>query len=205
MNPRANLNEARGGQRRLTPLEWLAVGLGSGLFGGLAMALPLIIWDWIQSGHEALELPMAATAWLFGLQHFSVESYLAWPILVGAVLLTCYWALSGLVFTRLAEQISGASRPLASLAAGFGWSFVSFIFFWDMLLPIARDGAPFRASISPLVDVGYVAPNWVWILSFTLMGLVTGACYAVLRGSPNTREEVRDERLATRPALDRAA
>lgn len=206
MNARANLTEP-GGERDLTPLEWLAVGLGSGLFGGLAMAAPLVIWDWIRSGHVALELPMAATAWLFGLQHFSHESYLAWPILVGAAILAAYWALSGIVFTRLAETIPGASGRVASLAAGFGWGFVSFIFFWDMLLPIARDGAPFRAPAAATlaVEPAFVAPNWVWILSFTLMGLVTGACYSALRGSPATRDEARDERDLTRPSLHRAA
>ena len=206
MNARANPELPPGGERRLTVLEWLAVGLGSGVFGGLAMAVPLVIWDWVHSGHVALELPMAATAWLFGLQHFSHDTYLTWPVLVGAVLFAAYWTLSGLVFTRLAET-SGVSRPVASLAAGFGWGFVSFIFFWDMLLPIARDGAPFRtpAAAAAVVEPGFVAPNWVWILGFTLMGLVTGACYAALRRSPTARDEVRDERRARRPLLDRAA
>jgi hypothetical protein len=27
----------------------------------------------------------------------------------------------------------------------------------------------------------FVAPNWVWILGFTLLGLATGACYRALR------------------------
>jgi hypothetical protein len=207
MNPRANLEEPRAGERRLAPIEWLAVGLGSGLAGGLAMAAPLVIWDWVRSGHLALELPMAATGWLFGLQHFSHESYLAWPILIGAVLFAAYWTLSGLVFTKLADAFTSVSRPLTSLAAGFAWGFVSWIFFWDMLLPIARDGAPFRTPGSPTMfsEPTFVAPNWVWILAFTLMGLVTGACYAALRGSPAARDEARDERDLSRAALHRAA
>jgi hypothetical protein len=206
MNAGANLIEPDGGEGRLNVLEWLAVGLGSGLFGGLAMAIPLVIWDWVRSGHVALELPMAATAWLFGLKHFSNGSYLAWPILVGSVLFVAYWALSGLIFTKLAESFSGVSRPLASLATGFGWGFVSFIFFWDLLLPIARDGVPFRAPAAGelVTQQTFVAPNWVWILGFMLMGLVTGACYAALRGSPTTRAEAGPEDL-TRPALHRAA
>lgn len=43
----------------------LATGVGSGLIGGIALAAPIVIWDWAQSGHKALELPMAATSWLF--------------------------------------------------------------------------------------------------------------------------------------------
>jgi hypothetical protein len=195
-------------KQRLTPGEWLAVGLGSGLFGGLAMAAPLVVWDWARSSHVALELPMAATAWLFGLEHFSHESYLAWPILIGSVLFAAYWVLSGLVFTWLADRL-GVARPAASIAAGLAWGFVSFIFFWDMLLPIARDGAPFRVpggAADLFVEPTFVAPNWVWILGFTLLGLVTGACYAALRTSPAATAESRDRRpAATDRPLQRAA
>jgi hypothetical protein len=63
-----------------------------------------------------------------------------------------------------------------SLALGAVWSFVSFMLFWYMLLPIARDGAPFRATAFG----EFVAPNWVWILGFTLSGLATGVCYWAL-------------------------
>jgi hypothetical protein len=207
MSARANQEIRPADERRLAPGEWLAVGVGSGLLGGLAMAAPLVIWDWVRSGHMALELPMAATAWLFGLQHFSHDSNLAWPIVIGAVLFVAYWALSGLVFTTLAEAMPGIRRPVASVAAGFVWGFVSFVFFWDMLLPIARDGAPFRAPASAalFVEPTFVAPNWVFILGFVLMGLVTGASYAALRGSPATREEARDEREPNRRPLHRAA
>jgi hypothetical protein len=34
--------------------------------------------------------------------------------------------------------LASTARPLTSLAASFAWAFVSFIFVWDMLLPIAR-------------------------------------------------------------------
>jgi hypothetical protein len=41
------------------------------------------------------------------------------------------------------------------------------------------DGSPFRATAA-FPDL-FVAPNWVWILSFTVFGLVIGAAYAALR------------------------
>jgi hypothetical protein len=192
------------GSRRLAPGESLAVGLGSGLLGGLALAVPIVIWDWVHSGHRAFELPMAATAWLFGLQHFGNDRYLAWPVVIGIVLLAAYAALSGLAFTGLADRVFGVTRPVASVAAGFGWGFVSFIFFWDMLLPITRNGAPFRTVPGAGAAQLFVAPNWVWILGFTLLGLVTGACYAALRTSP-ARDEVKGEPRITRSPLHRAA
>jgi hypothetical protein len=187
---------------RLTPRDWLAVGLGSGLIGGIALAVPIVIWDWSRSAHRAFELPMAATAWLFGLQHFSNDTYLAWPLVIGIALLAAYSALSGLVFTALADRVYGIAGPLSSLAGGFAWAVVSFLFFWDMLLPIARDGAPFRAA--PGAAQLFVAPNWVWILGFTLFGLATGACYWALHTSP-ARDVEMEERRVTRSPLQRAA
>jgi hypothetical protein len=161
-----------------------------------------VIWDWVRSGHRAFELPMAATAWLFGPEHFSNTTYFAWPMVIGVALLAAYAALSGLVFTGLADRVYGIGRGPASLAGGFAWAFASFLFFWDMLLPIARDGAPFRAA--PGVASAFVAPNWAWILAFTLSGLVTGACYWALR-TPSTRTEVREEHVTTHSPLRRAA
>ena len=52
------------------------------------------------------------------------------------------------------------------------------MFFWYMLLPIAREGAPFRLGSG---SAGFVAPDWVWILGFTVSGLAMGACYRLLR------------------------
>lgn len=192
-------NEERDGGR-LAPGEWVAVGLGSGLLGGIALALPVVLWGWSRSGHLAFELPMAATAWLAGLQHFSHEHYLGWSLVIGVALLVGYAVLSGLVFTGLADRVFGIKGPVASLGAGLVWSFVSFIFFWDMLLPIARDGAPFR-SASGVVGV---APNWVWILGFTLFGVATGVGYWALHTSP-ARGEVTGERETTRSPLQHAA
>jgi hypothetical protein len=202
MRDRATTAVPRDGSRSLDSSELVAVGLGSGLLGGLALAAPIVIWDWTHSGHRAFELPMAATAWLFGLQHFSHNRYLAWSLVIGVALLAAYAALSGAAFTALADRVYGIARPLASLAAGFAWAFVSFIFFWDMLLPIARGGEPFRAA--PGAAGLFVAPTWVWILGFTLLGLVTGICYAGLRTSP-ARDEVSEEPRATPSRLHRAA
>jgi hypothetical protein len=170
-----------GTHAELPPLRLLAVGVVAGLTGGIALAAPVVIWDWIRTGHRALELPMAATAWLFGLTHFSDARNLWWPIVIGAVLLAAYWAVSGVAFASLADRFLRVSRPGSILAAGAAWSFVSFIFFWYMLLPIARAGVPFRAS----AGAGrFTAPDWTWILGFTLFGLVTALWYATMRSRP---------------------
>jgi hypothetical protein len=185
----------------LAPREVVAIGIGSGLLGAIALAVPIVLWDWARDGHRAFEYPMAATAWLFGLQHFSNTDYHGWSLILGILLLAAYGALSGVVFTALADRVVGVVRPLSSAAAGLVWSFVSFIFFWDMLLPIARNGSPFR--VVPNMTA-FVAPNWVWILGFTLLGLATGASYAMLRSSP-ARVEAQDGRRTTRSLIERAA
>jgi hypothetical protein len=185
----------------LPPLRLLTVGVVSGLAGGVAMATPVVIWDWIRTGHRALELPMAATSWLFGLNHFSDARNLWWPIVVGVVLLGAYGALSGVVFTSLVDRFLRVSRPGSIVAAGAAWSFVSFTFFWYMLLPIARAGAPFRASAG--AGRLFAAPDWTWILGFTLLGLVTALWYAALRSRPALLAE---RRIGQHPArLDHAA
>ena len=200
MDDSATADGVRFGADRLAPRELVAVGTASGLLGALALAVPIVLWDWARDGHRAFEYPMAATAWLFGLQHFSNTGYHWWSLVLGIALLGVYGALSGIVFTALADRVFGVVRPLPSLAAGLVWSFVSFIFFWDMLLPIARNGSPFRAV--PLT-AAFVAPNWVWILGFTLLGLATGASSAVLHASP-ARVEAKDERR-TPSLVERAA
>jgi hypothetical protein len=139
-------------QRRLA-----LVGTLCGLFGGLGMALPLVIYDWVRESHTALELPMAVTAWLFDLNHFDQNGYAFWSIVVGALLLLVYWEAHGLAFTALADRVYRVSTLVGSLARGAVWSFVSFMFFWYTLLPIARDGEPFRLVSG---GAGFVAPNW---------------------------------------------
>jgi hypothetical protein len=159
------------------------VGTECGLLGGLVMALPLVIYDWVRTSHSALELPMAVTAWLFGLNHFHPNGYAVWPIVVGALFLLLYWEALGLAFTAIADRVYRVGSQAGSLALGAVWSFVSFMFFWYMLLPIARDGEPFRFVSGA---VGFVAPNWVWILGYTVFGLATGACYWLLRRERRT-------------------
>lgn len=175
---------APAGTRRLVPLtwsEWLVTGSAAGLLAGVLMSIPLLLWDWARASHIALELTTAPTAWLFGLDHFSHDTYRAGPIAIGIVALAVYWIASGLVFTAIADRLFGIDSAVESVIAGAAWSFVNFLFFWYMLLPIARDGAPFReTAVAPGL---FVAPNWVWILAFTIFGVATGAFYALLRPS----------------------
>jgi hypothetical protein len=166
----------------LTVSEWIRTGIGAGLLGGVLMAVPLILWDWVKSAHLALELPMAATAWIFGLNHFSHVTNRPGPIVLGIVFFCLYWIVSGLAFTGLADRLYGIATLGRSLVAGAAWGFVNFMFFWYMLLPIARDGAPFRATTA--APEQFVAPNWVWILSFVVFGFATAFFYAVLRPQP---------------------
>jgi hypothetical protein len=165
----------------------LGIGIVSGLFGGAALAAPLLVWDWIRTGHRALELPMAVTSWPFGLQHFSHTQNLWWPIVIGAALIAFYAVVSGVVFAFVADRVFGLDGLVPSLAGGAAWSLVNFLFVWDMLLPIARDGTPLRTTL--LHPALFVAPNWVWILGFTVFGLVMGATYATLHRSPAVERE----------------
>lgn len=154
-----------------------AVGLTAGIGSGLAMGAPVVVYDWAREGHSALELPMAVTGWLFGLEYFGQNDYRWWPIVIGALFLLLYWGASGMAFAGLADRVYRVRTLTGSLALGALWSFVSFMFFWYMVLPIARDGAPFR----PTAAGELAAPTWVWILGFTVSGLIAGLCWAALR------------------------
>jgi hypothetical protein len=154
-------------------------GITSGIAGGVMLAVPLIIYDWAKASHSALELPMAVTGWLFGLNHFAPNGYDWWPIVIGALFMIAFFGVSGLAYAAVAERVYHVRTVAGNLALGAVWSFVSFIFVWYMLLPIARDGAPFRETAAA---GAFVAPNWVWILGFALSGLATGVCYRMLRG-----------------------
>ena len=171
--------------------QLVADGVVAGLAGAVALAVPLVVWDWAHAAHRALELPMAATAWPFGLEHFSHEQNLWWPIVIGAALLALYGAASGLAFAGLADRVFALESPVSSLAGGAAWGFVSYMFFWYMLLPIAREGAPFRATAAD--PTLFVAPNWVWILGFALLGLVTGGVYAALHRTSLGEREARSQ------------
>ena len=155
-----------------------AAGVAAGVGGGLALAAPLVVYDWAKSSHSALELPMAVTGWLFGLDHFVRNGYHWWPIVIGALFLLAYWGVLGVAFAGLADRVYRVRTLAASVMLGAVWSFVSFMFYWYMLLPIARDGAPFRPTAT--TAGAFVAPNWVWILGFALSGLATAACYRAL-------------------------
>jgi len=165
--------------RRETSIGRLtAAGAEAGLAGLVALAVPLVIYDWAKASHSALELPTAVSGWLFGLNHFARNGYHWWPIVVGALFLIAYCAVMGIAFAGLASRVYRISSLASGLVLGAAWSIASFLFFWDMLLPIARDGAPFRATT--VAPAEFVAPNWVWILGFALSGLATGIAYRLL-------------------------
>jgi hypothetical protein len=166
--------------RRLT-----GIGVASGIVGGLAFWVPLLVYDWAKASHSALELPMAVSGWLFGLNYFGQNAYHWGPIVIGALFALAYWSLSGLAFAAVAERVYRVRTGAGAAALGAAWSFVGFMFFWYMLLPIARDGAPFR----PTAAGEFVAPAWTWILGFAVSGLLAGAAYLALQ-----------RRAATRPA-----
>jgi hypothetical protein len=194
-------DDARRSPRLDVPRE-LRVGVVAGLLGGVALVAPIVLWAWNAAGHGAFDVFMAPTAWLFGLQHYSQTSYLGWSTLLGVVLTIAYVVVSGLAFTALADRVYGIRGPVGGLAGGIAWAFVSFIFFWYMLLPLARDGAPFRAT--PARPELFVAPTWVWILGFTLLGLVSGICYGALRAAV-AGDGVRPSRASAQAPMPRAA
>jgi hypothetical protein len=162
-----------------------AVGVAAGVGGGLVLAAPLLIYDWAKASHSALELPMAVTSWLFGLDHFARNGYHWWPIVVGALFLLAYWSVLGLAFAGLADRVYRVRTLAGSVMLGAVWSFASFMLFWYMLLPIARDGAPFRITAAATSE--FVGPNWVWILGFALSGLATGLAYRALAARGTTQ------------------
>lgn len=154
------------------------IAVASGLAGGIGMSLPLVVYDWATDGHSALELFMAPTAWLFGLTHFAQNGYLWWPIVVGAVVLAALWVAFGAVFGAVAERFLALRTLPETLAAGLAWGFASWLFFWYTLLPIARGGAPFHAVAGSSL---LVAPIWVFISGFALLGIATSLTYWLLR------------------------
>jgi len=152
------------------------IATAAGLAGGLAMGLPLVVYDWVSSAHSALELPMAATAWLFGLEHFTQNGYQWWPIVIGIVALGAYALGHGVVFGGLADRFVRLGTLPETIGVGLAWAFASWLLFWYTLLPIARDGAPFRATAASSL---FVAPNWVYIVGFALLGIVTSLGYRI--------------------------
>jgi len=175
-----------------------AIGVGCGVVGGIVLALPLFFWDWANGKHSSLEYPMAASGWLFGLNHFEQNGYVAWAIVVGILFLLLYYAVHGVAFAAIAERVYQVKTLTGSLALGALWSFFSWMLFWFMILPIARDGAPFRLTEAGL----WVAPMWVWILSYTAFGFATALVYRRLAHAvlPKRRGVTRPTEAAAAPS-----
>lgn len=152
----------------------------AGLAGGLGMALPIVIYGWLNAGHSALELPMAATSWLFGLQHFAQNGYQWGSIIVGILLLTGYGIVHGAIFEAIANRFLAMRTLTETLGAGIAWGFVGWLFFWYTLLPIAHGGAPFHIAAASAL---FVAPIWVFLVGFAILGVVTALTYRLLRHS----------------------
>ncbi|HVA31981.1 MAG TPA: hypothetical protein VMU58_12010 [Gaiellaceae bacterium] len=160
------------------------IATSAGLAGGIGMAVPIVIYGWATAAHSALELPMAATAWLFGLGHFTQNGYGWWPIVVGVGVLVLYALAHGAVFGAVADRFLRLRTLPETIGAGFAWAFVSWMFFWYTVLPIARDGAPFRTTAVSSVSV---APTWIFLVGFTALGLVTSLTYWLLHGERRDR------------------
>lgn len=173
-------------ERRLTDLPVLSIprrigiAVGCGVAGLAGLVVPFLLYGLYSDAHSALELPMAATAWTFGLDHFEANGYAWWPIVVGTVLLVVLSIAFGTVFAGVADRFLALRTIPETIGAGLVWGFVTWTFFWYMLLPIAREGAPFRATLDSSV---FVAPIWVFVLGFTILGLVTSIVYTAARRS----------------------
>ena len=57
-----------------------------------------------------------------------------------------YAIASGAVFEFLADRVMRLRATVDVVAAGLGFGFASWLFFWYTLLPIAHDGEPFHAT-----------------------------------------------------------
>jgi len=155
-----------------------AIATVAGFAGALGIVVPVVLYGWFNSGHTALELPMAATSWAFGLDHFAQNGYLWGSIVVGALLLAGYGVLHGVVFGGIADRFLMLRTLPETVGAGLAWGFVSWLFFWYTLLPIARGGAPFRL-IGP--SSLFVAPLWVFVGGFAVSGVSTALAYRSTR------------------------
>ncbi len=171
---RLEWRERRGALRELPVRSKAAIATVVGLAGAAGMALPIVLYGWANMSHSALELPMAATAWLFGLGHFAQNGYQWGSIVVGILLLAVYGIVHGAVFGAAADRFLRLQTLSETLGAGFAWGFVSWLFFWYTLLPIARGGAPFHVTAASSLAV---APTWVFVLGFACLGVVTALAY----------------------------
>jgi hypothetical protein len=161
-----------------------AIGTAIGLAGGIAMAVPIVLYDLFSSSHSVWELPMAATSWVFGLSHFTQNGVQWWSVVIGTLLLAAFAIACGEIFEALADRFLRVRTTAETVGTGLAWGFVSWLFVWYTLLPIAHDGAPFYATVTslalPLGTVS-VAPIWTFVLGFALLGLATSYSYRLLR------------------------
>ena len=155
-----------------------AIATAAGLAGAAGLGLPVVLYDWLNGGHSALELPMAATAWTFGLDHFTQNGNQWGAIVVGLLLLVGYGVVHGVVFGGIADRFLMLRTFPEALGVGIAWGFVSWLFFWYTLLPIARGGAPFRL-IGP--SSLFVAPLWLFVVGFAVLGVSTSLAYRAAR------------------------
>jgi len=161
----------------------------TGLVGGLGLAVPVIVYGWVSSVHSALELPMAATAWIFGLDNFTQNGYQWSPIVVGALILAAFALINGIAYSGFADRFLRSTTMPETVGVGLAWGFVSWLFFWYTMLPVAHAGAPFMASITPITLWGLavpiagptVAPVWAFVLGFALLGMTTSVAHRLLR------------------------
>ena len=156
----------------------LVAGATIGIAAGVSLALPIVLYDLWSAGHTALELPMAVTAWLFGLSHFMQNGNAGWSIMLGILFFGGCMVLFGILFAGIADRVLAIRTMAGSIAAGLAWGVASFVFFWYVVLAIARDGAPFRATSASSL---FVAPNWTWILGFVLYGITSGVVCQLIR------------------------
>jgi hypothetical protein len=165
-----------------------AIGSAIGLVGGLALAVPVVLYGWVSDSHSIWELPMAATSWVFGLSHFEPNGLDGWSVVIGILLLAGFAIACGAVFEYLADRALHLRATVDTVAAGLGFGFLAWLLFWYTMLPLARDGMPFYETAAvlslPLMTVVggvSVAPIWTFVLGFGLLGLTTAFAYRALR------------------------
>jgi membrane associated rhomboid family serine protease len=95
----------------------------------------------------------------------------------GIGLLALYALVHGAVFGAVADRFLRLRTLPETIGAGLAWGFVSWMFFWYTLLPIARGGAPFRLTVTSNM---FVAPTWVFLVGFSMLGIVTSLTYWIL-------------------------
>lgn len=164
----------------------VAIGTAVGLAGGIAMAVPVVLYDWVSESHSVWELPMAATSWVFGMSHFTQNGFDGWSVMIGVLLLAAYAITSGEIFEVVSDRFLHLSSTIEALGAGLAWGFVSWLFFWYTLLPIANGGEPFYATATTFIlplgtTTVSVAPIWAFVAGFALLGIATAGAYRVLR------------------------